>query len=703
MVDNVPVALTNLVDYEFDEVGFNQRLRLILVETDHPGKLPSWFDACPVLAIHKLAKQYDARVGKAIGPSRYLALMVQSQPVPQEMTDVHPKIVTLQQAIQQKITPDTIVMLMLKAVKQCQFDEQLVLRNQRATDRLLLVHRQTEKTLVAVEVDLKDHILQLRTRTFKPVVAPQKMGFLASDGCLRWAGTAPGKLWDQHHVHGRKNTIDFFTLRALADFTQTKVGLQNALLKDLKQAYGDCFRQLPHFHASEVMAYSPKTKVPAIKQVMTLLQNQSLHLIGDASEPHIHALLVHLADRVRTSPQLVRAGVTVSVGEQAVAGLNLQVVMDEQDPRYQVGRNDQVIQHLTFEKFGNFDAVKQQYQWQGDQQADLMANKQFLMTVVQLLVKRDISTGELRLPTAVKADTAGHFKYLFFDRLSKRAEPLNLVVTRLAITPDQRVIFEETHIQGEINDSTATELQRTVKRILAVTGENPYLLQGAIQSQSGLFAIYGTNLITVPDADKITAQLRSGSEENLVSRQDLLTIAQGLVIDQEHVLQQQQLIAELTQLTKTELTIRELRMTLKLSWRTNAMKAFNAAFHQAQGQWLKLPIRQKVYEAYWTGTCGMGLLELSGSTYYFIGRSSALETQQKRAIPLKKIVAIGSLQPKADVYKIFHELESLMQVGFVRLNQYTVIPFPFKYLREYTDLRRHQTNQMKGATAANTD
>jgi len=386
-----------------------------------------------------------------------------------------------------------------------------------------------------------------------------------------------------------------------------------------------------------------------------------------------------------------------------VAGLNLQVVMDEQDPRYQVGRNDQVIQHLTFEKFGNFDAVKQQYQWQGDQQADLMANKQFLMTVVQLLVKRDISTGELRLPTAVKADTAGHFKYLFFDRLSKRAEPLNLVVTRLAITPDQRVIFEETHIQGEINDSTATELQRTVKRILAVTGENPYLLQGAIQSQSGLFAIYGTNLITVPDADKITAQLRSGSEENLVSRQDLLTIAQGLVIDQEHVLQQQQLIAELTQLTKTELTIRELRMTLKLSWRTNAMKAFNAAFHQAQGQWLKLPIRQKVYEAYWTGTCGMGLLELSGSTYYFIGRSSALETQQKRAIPLKKIVAIGSLQPKADVYEIFHELESLMQVGFVRLNQYTVIPFPFKYLREYTDLRRHRTDQMTAATATNTD
>ncbi|WP_203641097.1 hypothetical protein [Levilactobacillus andaensis] len=703
MVDNVPIALTNLVDYEFNEVGFNQRLRLILVETDHPGKLPSWFDACPVLAIHKLAKQYDTQAGKAVGPSRYLALMALKQPIPQQMTDIRQKILTLQQAIQQRITPDTIVMLMLKAVKQCQFDDQLVLRNQRATDRLLLVHRQTEKTLVAVEVDLKNHILQLRTRTFKPVSAPQKMGFLVSDGCLRWAATASEKLWDQHHVHGRKNAIDFFTLRALADFTQTKVGLQNALLKDLKQVYGDCFRQLPHFHASEVMAYSPKAKVPAINQVIALLQGQNLHLMGDASEPDIRALVAHLADRVRTSPQLVQAGVTVSVGEQAVTGLNLQVVMDEQDPRYQVGCNDQVIQHLTFEKFGDFDADKQQYQWQGDQQVDLMANNQFLMTVVQLLVKRDISVCELRLPTVVKADTAGHFKYLFFNRLSKRTEPLNLVVTRLTITPDQRLIFEETHIKGEINDSTATELQQTVKRTLAVTGENPYLLQGAIQSKSDLFAIYGTNLITVPDAEKIAAQLRSASEENLVSRQDLLTVARGLVIDQKHASQQQQLIAELTQLQKTELSIRELRMALKLTWRKNAMKAFNAAFHQAQGQWLKLPIRQKTYAAYWTGTCGMGLLELAGSTYYFIGRNNALEAQQKRAIPLKKIVAIGSEQPKEDVHEIFHDLESLMQVGFVRLNQYTVIPFPFKYLREYSDLRRHRTDQMKAAAAANKD
>ncbi|MFC6260283.1 hypothetical protein [Levilactobacillus fujinensis] len=700
MADRAPITFTNTVDYAFDEVGFDQRLRLILVETKIPNKLTAWFDACPVLAIHQLARQSDSQPHRSIRPWRYLALMTQSQPIPQDDPDIHQTVINFQQAEKQEISTDTLVLLMIKALKQGRLDSERVFRNWHATDRLLLVSSQMKNTVIAVEVDLKENILTLKTRTFKAVQPSQENGFVINNDCLKRTTSSKEKLWNQYNLHGEKNSIAFFALNTLDDFMKTRLGLQNDLLRELKQVYGDCFRQQPHFRASEVIDYLPKAKVTVIEQAIALLKGQQLHFVSDPDEPNVSALVAYLTTKMRTSPRLLQAGVTVSVSDKAIPGFNIQVVLNQRDPHYQVSNNEQIIQHLTFERFGVFDDATQQYQWQGEKQADLMNDTQFFMTVVQLLIKRDVLTGKLCLPTAIEAEFASHFRYLYFEKQSKNSESLQLSVTRLTIASDGGLQFEDTCIQGIPSTSEASEFQRVARRVWEASGKSQSQLLGAIQSEEGVFAIYRSDLTTVPDAEKIKTQMIAANEDNRVSRQKLLTVANGLTLNGKYLGQQQQLVEELTQLNMTDLTVRDLRKQFKMSWRNKVMTTLNDDFYKSQNQWLHLPIRQNLYASYWTGTYGMGLLELNGDFYYFIGRNSSLELQQKRAVPLKRLVAIDSEQPNEDIRPIFHELESLMQVGFVRLNQSTVIPFPFKYLREYKELQQHREKQAKAEVAS---
>ncbi|MEH2289456.1 hypothetical protein [Nostoc sp.] len=70
--------------------------------------------------------------------------------------------------------------------------------------------------------------------------------------------------------------------------------------------------------------------------------------------------------------------------------------------------------------------------------------------------------------------------------------------------------------------------------------------------------------------------------------------------------------------------------------------------------------------------------ETEKEAYYFVGdRREKVKFSFKDACHLRKIVAVD------DSKLIFRQLLETMDVDFVRTGQSTVIPFPFKYIREY--------------------
>ena len=69
--------------------------------------------------------------------------------------------------------------------------------------------------------------------------------------------------------------------------------------------------------------------------------------------------------------------------------------------------------------------------------------------------------------------------------------------------------------------------------------------------------------------------------------------------------------------------------------------------------------------------------ETETEAYYFVGQRDIKDYSFKDACHLRKIIAVNGSK------LIFRELLPTMDVDFVRTGQSTVIPFPFKYIREY--------------------
>ena len=84
---------------------------------------------------------------------------------------------------------------------------------------------------------------------------------------------------------------------------------------------------------------------------------------------------------------------------------------------------------------------------------------------------------------------------------------------------------------------------------------------------------------------------------------------------------------------------------------------------------------------------------------YFVGRSAPLSESVSRGFVIRQLSRLSG-EPVDDVFAA--KVMSLMIVDFVRLGQWTVRPFPAKYLREYkdfADIQAEAAEKQSGADA----
>lgn len=100
-------------------------------------------------------------------------------------------------------------------------------------------------------------------------------------------------------------------------------------------------------------------------------------------------------------------------------------------------------------------------------------------------------------------------------------------------------------------------------------------------------------------------------------------------------------------------------------------------------------VRQKPNEAQVLGLHGIGLVNIDGEYHYFVGTDKGLRRSIVRAYRLRKLIPITG--DDSQIPALFEDLLAMMDVEFVRNGQYTVLPFPVKYLREYQEYQKRIT------------
>lgn len=140
-------------------------------------------------------------------------------------------------------------------------------------------------------------------------------------------------------------------------------------------------------------------------------------------------------------------------------------------------------------------------------------------------------------------------------------------------------------------------------------------------------------------------------------------------------------IDELRRLGSSELNKNSFRKLLndKLGKNTNVaseLRQYLLTQHQIR---LSFPKQKESLEDLFDAALNIRYFgETEREAYYFVGgRRESVQFSFKDACHLRRIVAVN------DSKLIFRQLLPTMDVDFVRTGQSTVIPFPFKYIREY--------------------
>lgn len=97
--------------------------------------------------------------------------------------------------------------------------------------------------------------------------------------------------------------------------------------------------------------------------------------------------------------------------------------------------------------------------------------------------------------------------------------------------------------------------------------------------------------------------------------------------------------------------------------------------------------RAGTFEEFYSGCMNIKMFEDCGKTYYCVGRKD-----KNPLLSIPRAVNIREIQSYDGAPILFEKLLPLMSVEFVRNGQLTVLPFPFKYLREWVDMNKKKLN-----------
>ena len=196
-----------------------------------------------------------------------------------------------------------------------------------------------------------------------------------------------------------------------------------------------------------------------------------------------------------------------------------------------------------------------------------------------------------------------------------------------------------------------------------------------------IHAIIETREKTIPNITALMNMLRETDAKQKVQKDVLIQAINEFELAYQDC-------CENVQLWKSKLSEKEEMITKKelkkvLNMRTNAASLFNRFLHEKYGIWIYGEWRKEEFDAiYQIGNLLNIKYEYNNNDYddghtfvYYVGAKSK-RISYPNACCMRKVVSLGD---KLE----YEELLPLMAVEFVRNNQYTVLPFPYKYLREY--------------------
>ena len=195
--------------------------------------------------------------------------------------------------------------------------------------------------------------------------------------------------------------------------------------------------------------------------------------------------------------------------------------------------------------------------------------------------------------------------------------------------------------------------------------------------------ISDTNLFTIPNFEEMEKYLEKMKDSNFYLKDNIIKYLNSEEmknnLKHENIIELNETIEKVEEISSRKLTQNELKSLVK---NKAIRKELNNILDKEEGKIISLEVRgEEIREDILNSNIDIKYIQSDNKNemYYFVGVIGAgMNTKIERSSLLYKINTIN----ESPIF--FEKLLPLMNVEFVRLGQLTIMPFPFKYLREYS-------------------
>jgi len=545
-----------------------------------------------------------------------------------------------------------------------------------------------DKSRMALEVKVKyDNILSLQTTTFTSLsrhkdLILDEFGKPNTKRRKRVYGKSPRYLFDQanntfrrsfnkddswedlylqmrplakHLIRStkKKNLISFLSLNP-QKYLSSKIGIFATLLLEDFQRIFEKYIEVKQRIIGEQKIKSYKTN----KVQFDAITHVPIYLIDNVGHSNISEKVITLCrDEFGLIPKIVNKvqaeGINLCLNEEREVYENV----GSDDP-YKNSTLDCPIQNFTIQEF--------------------QAKKvhQLRKTLFEAQIKYDISQNRLSVFNWKNLTFEHDWHFATADQDEDSGE---LSFYFLKISPKGDLSFQVT--DAELTDNTLYNQMKSAFED-SFDRKGKVSIEGIVcDGKKNLNTITKTELFTTPELIHLHTRLMNGTDlkGEFLSKKELLDFTKRFIEGNESNVQLDKALALLENFTESQISLEEYQTYFKGKGSRPMTNLYVIYFWESYGFWLKNLTKNKEVTAEAFGSMVDLHLYTRDKKAYFWANKNMGETKGE----FNKTNVVRCLKTYGNSYLLHNKLLDMMDVDFVRIGAPTVIPFPFKFLREY--------------------
>lgn len=449
----------------------------------------------------------------------------------------------------------------------------------------------------------------------------------------------------QKPIGNEKSTITFFDFMDYKAFACSKNGVLYNFMNLVEKQFSEYFSMafITHENA-KVLSVKKKELKLSKEMVQQQLLKTGINVIDEVQSSTSNSFLQDLCQELQNRIPGLDCSIEKRLSKSKV---NIRYIhhkdyYGEDDP-YRASTEEVVVQHITEENF----------------QHDVNTSVETILK--ELVIKNDLKQGKISL--------------VDWERYEFDSDWI------FGIEIDEEYYFMKIHPDGTF------DVEKMQYDLFNASEYNRYMdyfsadgsVEGLVKDAVGnINIIKKTNMHTLPEMKEIGDALKNASETAKFSGEEwtrLLRIAVFKTDNQKVIDKLEEIISTLQ--AQNEYDKKDIFKLLK----SNTIKKFVVdSIFEDEGILLYAYLRNKEKrEKNLSGVIDINYFQINDTT----ARFSVGKIGEGMKAKLERASVIREVQAEDDNELIFEELLPLMGVDFVKLGMLTVIPFPFKYLREY--------------------